>query len=355
MFQISGLRAVNCTIVLESCNLNKNNSILNVTDKNYLNNNKILWHAKIVEKLKRIYIEIVRGPKEKPRLQLIDYSESPFTVAAACHWPLKGSWKAKKSNRAPGQWPWRARTPFALSSPFSCRFFPAVASLRKLPAANRGRAKSIATPVIGGVAASWRRPSRNPVPGKTELTFVPSLFPDFPASLERASRSRFLVFTLCLYLSAVATPPPPRFLLLLRPRILARLHLGSLSSYLAPTSASLLRRLRRRYHRCCALSLSFSTFTLPSLLFCFPSWLPSSSSVSVSPEPPAHPEHPRAYHTEMVFSFLLLLPCAFVLPLATLLYGIRRPGRNPASGGGCKAVEAEERKGGFQRRRFLRY
>lgn len=247
--------------------------------------------------------------------------------------PLKVPEKRRKAagRRANGR---GARaTPFALASPFSSGFFPADASLRKLPAANRGRAKSIATPVIGGVAASWRRPSRNPVPGKTELAFVPSLFPDFPASLECASRSRFLVFTLSLYLSAVATPPPPRFLLLLRPRILARLHLGSLSSYLAPTSASLLRRRRRRYHRCCALSLSFSTFTLPSLLFCFPSRLPSSSSVSVlAAEPPAHPKHPQAYRTEMVFSFPFLLPCAFVLPLATLLYGIRRPGRNPASG-----------------------
>lgn len=71
MFQISGLRAVNCTIMLESRNLNKNNSTLNVTDKNYLNNNEILQHAKIVEKLKRIYSPRAKRETSTPTYRLL--------------------------------------------------------------------------------------------------------------------------------------------------------------------------------------------------------------------------------------------------------------------------------------------
>lgn len=161
---------------------------------------------------------------------------------------------------------------------------------------------------------------------------------------------------------AVATPPPPRFLLLLRHRVLARLHLGPLSSYLARTSVSLLRRRRRRYHRslrALASSLSFSTFSsLLSLALLFPR--PASFlffGVGFAGAPGA-PRTPPGVSSEMVSSFPLLLPRVSVLPLATLRYGIRRPGRNPASGVRLRSLWKQRRKGGFQRslrRRFLRY
>lgn len=128
-----------------------------------------------------------------------------------------------------------------------------------------------------------------------------------------------LILVLSFYLSAVATPPLPCFLLLLRPRILVRLHLGWLSSYLAPTSAFLLRRRRRRYHHRCVLSLLalFLYFhpALPALLFPRPaSFLFFGVGFAGAADAPRTPPD---VPSEMV-SFPLPLPDAFVLPLATL-------------------------------------
>lgn len=101
-------------------------------------------------------------------------------------------------------------------------------------------------------------------------------------------------------LSVSLPPPPPRLLLLLRrPRVLAQLHLEPFSSYLASTSASLLRDGTTTSSslppsRVLSLLVLFLYFhpVLPALLFS-PGRLPSSSSVSVSPKSPARPDHPR--------------------------------------------------------------
>lgn len=243
-----------------------------------------------------------------------------------------------------------------LSSPFSRGFFRAVAPLRKPSAANRGRAKSTETTVIGGATASWRRPSRNLAPGKTELAFVPSLFLDFPASLKRASRSRFL----SLYTantasttpssspsssSARSRPAPPRTAL-----FLSRFYLG----FPSPTrrrDVVVVAAVER------ASSSSFSTFTLPSLLFCSPpaAFLPLLRC-RFRRSPRRVPIIPVCASSETISSSPLLYPGASVLPLATLTACvtrrcIRRPGRNPPRPGKGRGVaeeeEEEERNGSF--------
>lgn len=232
---------------------------------------------------------------------------------------------------------------------FPGEFFRAVAPLRKPPAANRGRAKSTETTLIGGAAASWRRPSRNLAPGKTELAFIPSLFLDFPASLERASRSRFLsVYTAAASTtpssspsssSACSRPAPPRTALFLSCFYL---------SFPSPTR----RRRRRRCRRRARSSPSFSTFTLPALLFS-PGRFPSSSSVSVSSEPPTRPDHP---HVRIIRDGLLFVsPSPWRLHLATcypdcLRYEARHTATWKVPRARGKAVRSRGRRGGREGR-----
>lgn len=108
-----------------------------------------------------------------------------------------------------------------------------------------------------------------------------------------------------------------------------------------------MRRRRRRRCRRRARS-SFSTFTLPSLLFCSPpaAFLPLLRC-RFRRSPRRAPIIPMRASSETV-SPLPLLPSAFILLLATLTAcvtrrGIRRPGRNPAPGERpCEAEEEEE-------------
>lgn len=223
-----------------------------------------------------------------------------------------------------------------LSSPFSRGFFRAVAPLRKPPAANRGRAKSTETTVIGGAAASWRRPSRKLAPGKTELAFVPSLFLDFPASLERASRSRFLSLYTANTASTTSSSSPSSS------SARSRLHLEPLSSYLASTSAFPSPTRRRDVVVVAAVERAPRPLSLLS---------PCPPCSFVLPRPPsflffgvgfvgalgASRSSPVCASSETISSSPLLHPGASVLPLATLTacvtrHCIRRPGRNPAPG-----------------------
>lgn len=137
-----------------------------------------------------------------------------------------------------------------------------------------------------------------------------------------------------VHVFSLSIPPPlPCLLLLLRlPRVLARLHLEPLSSYLACTSASLLRRdddvvvVAAVAHASRPLSL---LSPCPPCSFVLPRCLPSSSSVSVSSEPSARPDHPRVriIRDGLLFSS----PSPWRLRLATCSDCLRYEARHTAT------------------------
>jgi len=172
------------------------------------------------------------------------------------------------------------------------------------------------------------------LPGFSRLSQARLSFP-FSLSLYRLHYPVFFSF----FILRVFYPAPPRTAL-----FLSRFYLG----FSSPT-----RRQRRRRRRCARSrsSLSFSTFTLPSLLFCSPpaAFLPLLRFRRSSRRAPIIPV---CASSETISSSSLLLPHASVLPLATLTAcvtrrGIRRPGRNSAPGERpCEAKEEEEERDG---------